>query len=197
MPLELCKIFNLLDNIYRYLLYPKHDNYPEYQRTRLLQMMLQQCFLLGMIFKKIKGKEQNNCNRKENNAYRAEKKKTSWCNNGSHSNFFPFEISFDQGSQLYVMEGQRKLKIYSWGPNEHLFKDFPIYFYVFQRWSKGKTTLVSRLDLALGLPIDNPWIVALPMTNLTKRVQHKPDSIACQCYVCLELFLHQIVIITG
>ena len=58
------------------------------------------------------------------------------------------------------MEGQRKFKIYAREPHEHhfftSFLDFPKYFYVFQRWLKGHTTLVGGLDLALGLPTENP-----------------------------------------
>ena len=39
---------------------------------------------------------------------------------------------------------------------------FPIYFYVFQRWSKGQTTLVGRRDLALRPPVENSWFNIIP-----------------------------------
>ena len=56
---------------------------------------------------------------------------------------------YDIGSQLYFMDGQRKFKNISsrakWTP---LLGQF--YVGLFQRWSKGRTTLVGRLDLPSG-----------------------------------------------
>ena len=52
-------------------------------------------------------------------------------------------------------------KIYARWQNEHHFLSFS-YFYVFQRWSKGQTTLVGRPDLAHRPPVEIPCTRSLP-----------------------------------
>ena len=68
------------------------------------------------------------------------------------------QLGWTRGSQLYFMEGQRKFKnIILEGQMNTYFWDFPIYFFVFQRWSKGQTKLVGGPGLGCGPPFENPW----------------------------------------
>ena len=56
-----------------------------------------------------------------------------------------------QGFSTLFHGGPKEVQIYTQGPNEHPFLSFSyIFFYVFQRWSKGQATLVGGRILPTG-----------------------------------------------
>ena len=62
--------------------------------------------------------------------------------------------SLDQGFSTVFHVGPKEVMLE--GQINTTFWAFPIYFYVFQRWSKGQTKLVGGPDFSRGLPVENP-----------------------------------------